>query len=156
MRRELSSRVRAVRPRAAVDWPEKRPLAQAPAPRLAECTGRNSTEPRIPTFTDAETFHLRTDLRDLANNFMAEDKRQFRVRQLTSRHMKIGATDRTRPHLHEQLTRGWARRWHFRALERSTRRFEKHRAHIEKRAYTNDGVCKSHASCCRNFPDAAW
>ncbi len=57
-------------------------------------------------------------------------------------HMEIGATDRARRHPHEHLARGWARRWHFRALERSTRRFEKHRAHIEKRAYTNDGVFK--------------
>ena len=73
---------------------------------------------------------------------MAEDKRQFRVRQFTIHDMEIGAADRARRHPHEQLVGGWARRRHFRALERSTRRFEKHRAHIEKRAYTNDGVCK--------------
>ena len=100
-------------------------------------------------------FTFDTDLSDLADNFMAEDERQFRIRQFAIDDMEIGAADRARRHPHEHLTGGRVRRWHLRAFERSTRRLEKHRAHIKKGPALITASLESNASCCRNFPSAA-
>ena len=38
----------------------------------------------LPPVRRCETFHFRTDLSDLADNFMAENERKLRVRQFTA------------------------------------------------------------------------
>jgi hypothetical protein len=67
---------------------------------------------------------------DFADDLMADDQREFRIRQFPIHDVQISAADSARAHLDENLARAGLRLGSFEQTERLPRSFENHCAHV--------------------------
>src|SRR5205085_5878434 len=104
---------------------EARRVAEVLAPARAVAAG--AVRPAEPRDADAAAARL-VDADDL----VADDERQLRMRKLAVDDVQVGAADAAGEDADEQLTRGRLRRRPLLEPERAARRVEDHRAHRQE------------------------